>query len=357
MAVQHAPRILLIEDDLDTAELIRETLSDHFGVETTKICPRSSMALEQDLSKFDLVLTDINLPDGSGLDLIANLLDRRRDIPIIVVTSESALDNATYAIQQGAYDYVVKSGDFLFTIPLIVEKNLAVWRVKVQNMRLQAEIEQTAAELRVKNNQLKDLISQLEKQATTDPLTNLSNRRHIQETLERSFSEALRYRTDLACLMIDLDGFKELNDTLGHQMGDRLLETTARVLTTNSRRCDITGRYGGDEFVVLMPHTTPTVAQQVAKRIKYQFVTIVRSMLPKFPNLDLSIGIACISISTPPSADHLVAMADDALYQAKQAGKAQIITYDKSGALVEIPGEFLESDSNDIAAMFAQSEL
>ena len=95
-----APHILMVEDDLDTAELIRETLSDHFGIDNVKHVDHVGDALRQDLSTFDLVLSDLNLPDGSGLELIQKLLALRKDLPIIMVTSESALENATLAIRR-----------------------------------------------------------------------------------------------------------------------------------------------------------------------------------------------------------------------------------------------------------------
>lgn len=328
MTHHFTPNILLVEDDPDTAELIRETLNDHFGVDNLTHAPTVADALNQDLITFDLVLSDMNLPDGHGLELLDRLLTRRKDLPVIMVTSESDLELATRCIRKGAYDYVVKAGDYLFTIPLIVEKNLAVWQIKVQNLHLHHELEQTLEELRIKNQQLEEAVTKLEAQASTDPLTQLANRRHIQTALERSFSEASRYNTDLAGVMIDLDGFKQLNDTLGHQEGDHLLQIMARVLQANCRRCDIAGRYGGDEFVLLMPHTDPVIAQQVAHRIKMQFVEAARSSFPDFDGINLSIGIACTSLSRPASADQLVALADAALYRAKQAGKARIIVHD-----------------------------
>jgi len=328
MSTTQAPHILLIEDDLDTAELIRETLADHFGVDRVTHVDHVAEARRQELNAFDLVLSDLNLPDGSGLDLIDDLLAKRRDLPIIMVTSESALETATQAIQRGAYDYVVKAGEYLFTIPLVVEKNLAIWQMKLQNMSLQNELEQTLEELRIKNQQLEELIHKLEHQALTDPLTGVANRRHVQTALDRSFAEAQRYATDLSCLMIDLDGFKQFNDSLGHQQGDRLLQLMAKVLSANCRRCDVAGRYGGDEFVVLFPHTDLTVAEHAADRIRHQFVASMRQMFPGQDSVTLSIGIASVKHNRPSSADQLVALADEALYRAKQSGKARVLVHD-----------------------------
>jgi diguanylate cyclase (GGDEF)-like protein len=324
-----APQIMLVEDDPDTADLLRETLADHFGVDHLTHVLTIAEAAQKDLSTIDLVLSDLNLPDGSGIELIDRLLLLRRDLPIIMVTSESALENATLAIRKGAYDYVVKAGDYLFTIPLIVEKNLAVWQTKLQNLRLHHELELAMEELRIKNTQLQESLAMLEQQASTDPLTALANRRHMQGALDRSFAEAQRYGTDLACLMIDLDSFKQFNDTLGHQQGDRMLQTTAKVLGANCRRCDVAGRYGGDEFIALLPHTDLHVAQGVARRIRQQFLATIHTLWPGNAVCSMSIGIACVSLSHPANADQLVAMADSALYRAKQLGKSRIVVHDQ----------------------------
>lgn len=322
------PRILLVEDDIDAADLVRETINDHFKADCVTHVDHVADALNCDLSRIDMVLSDINLPDGSGLELLDQLLKRRPDLPIIMVTSESALDCATQAIRQGAYDYVVKAGDYLFTIPLIIQKNLAVYQIKRRNDQLQHELGATLEELRNKNNQLQEVISQLERQASTDPLTGLANRRHIQTILDRSYSQAVRYHTDLAALMIDMDGFKKFNDTRGHQAGDQLLQAMARVLNQNIRKSDVAGRYGGDEFVVIQPHSDPVLARQFADRIRQQFLAHIAELFGDRTHCNLSIGIACLSISKPDSADHLVAMADSALYAAKQAGKARAMLHE-----------------------------
>lgn len=319
---QTAPRLLIVEDDLDAAELLRETLTDHYGRDHTTHVTRVAEAMAQDLDRFDLVLSDLNLPDGTGLELIVQMLAVREDLPIVMVTSESGLDVATEAIRIGAYDYVVKAGDYLFTVPLVVQKNLAVWKIKQDNLRLQHELEQTLDEVRVKNQQLEELVKQLEQQATTDPLTGLANRRSIQKQLERSFAEAERYGSDLACAMIDLDGFKQVNDRLGHQAGDKLLQTAARVLSANCRRSDVAGRYGGDEFVLLLPQTDPATAMGVLDRIREQFIEAAAPLVDGHP-CNMSMGLACVSVNETANADQLVALADAALYEAKAAGKGR----------------------------------
>ncbi len=317
-------RLLIIEDDPDTAELMAETLRDHFGPRAVHWVAAAADAAECDPDAYDLVLCDINLPDGSGLELLDELLRRRPDLPIVMVTSESGLDVATDAIRRGAADYIVKAGDYLFTVPLIVQKNLEVWRIKQHNVHLEEQLRRMVDELRDKNEQLQDAVQRLETQAQTDPLTGLANRRHISAVLERSFAEAQRYETDLTCVMIDLDRFKQLNDTLGHQTGDRLLQTAARVLEANCRRSDMAGRYGGDEFVLLLPHTDLDTAMTVCRRIQQQFQADIDLLLDMAGGCTMSLGIACARRHRPASADQLVALADAALDRAKAAGKARI---------------------------------
>lgn len=320
-----APKLLIIEDDPDAAELLRETLTDHFGRDCCTLADHVSQALEHDLGQFDLALSDMNLPDGYGLELLSEMLKRRADLPVVMVTSESGLDVAMQAIRRGAYDYIVKSGDYLFTIPLVVEKNLEVWRIKHDNARLQQELEKTLEQIKVKNEQLEQAVAKLEELALTDPLTGLANRRSIGVTLDRAFAEARRYQTDLTCIMIDLDRFKPINDTLGHQMGDTLLKVAGRTLTANSRRSDVAGRYGGDEFVLIMPHTDPSTAVNVAQRIQSEYCHAAAAILPPDMTTGMSLGIACVSVNHPANADQLVALADAALYRAKQEGKGRIV--------------------------------
>src|SRR5690606_15173555 len=133
-------RVLIIEDDYDQRELIRETLEDHFGPGSVVGVGSRKAALEQDLKAFDLVLMDYNLPDCNGMDLL-DAIQGCCDTPVIMVTGENVGYIAAEAVRKGAMDYVVKFGDYLFTIPLVVEKNLSVAKVKRENESLRSELE------------------------------------------------------------------------------------------------------------------------------------------------------------------------------------------------------------------------
>jgi diguanylate cyclase (GGDEF)-like protein len=327
------PRLLLVEDDLDTAELIRECLEDHFGGGCVRTIARLENACGLDPHAFDLVLSDMNLPDGSGLELLDEMLALRSDLPIVFVTGEGILENAIAAIRGGAYDYVVKAGDYLFAIPLVVEKNLELWRTKRDNVRLQNELEARIAEIHEKNRQLEEAVQQLETVAATDPLTGLFNRRAFQRTMEQSFSEATRHGHDASCLMLDLDGFKQLNDALGHQYGDCILTVAARVLSANSRKSDTAGRFGGDEFIVVMPQTDLDTAVGVAERVMQQFEADAKAALSDVGYrgaVSMSMWLASLVCTQAVSPESLIAAADHALYAAKAAGKSRIHTFRKT---------------------------
>ena len=138
---------LVSEDDADQRELIRETLEDHFGRGTVVGVESTRAAMAQPLESFDLILSDHNLPDGTGMDLI-DRVKRRCATPVILVTGENVGHTAAEAIRKGATDYVVKVGDYLFTIPLVVEKNLAVAKIKRENEELRLELEVVLAQAR-----------------------------------------------------------------------------------------------------------------------------------------------------------------------------------------------------------------
>ena len=130
-------RLLIIEDDVDQRELLRETLLDHFGGATVVGAGGMKEALTHDFASFDLILSDYNMPDCSGMELLEEIR-RRCNTPVIMVTGENVGNTAVEAIKRGATDYVVKLGDYLFTIPLIVEKNLTVAKVKRENEQLRS---------------------------------------------------------------------------------------------------------------------------------------------------------------------------------------------------------------------------
>ncbi|HKQ50587.1 MAG TPA: diguanylate cyclase [Phycisphaerae bacterium] len=185
-----------------------------------------------------------------------------------------------------------------------------------------AELEQR---VRQRTNDLEKVNRQLREMASRDSLTGLYNRRHFNEILSQLFAEAERYGKELTCMMMDLDNFKRVNDTLGHQMGDQLLELTARVITGSIRESDVAVRYGGDEFAVLLPQTSPNDARVSAERLLTRFRAEIARSLPEASIVSLSIGLASREQDQPGSAKELLNLSDEALYLAKAGGKDRIM--------------------------------
>jgi diguanylate cyclase (GGDEF)-like protein len=245
-----------------------------------------------------------------------------------MVTGENVGHIAVEAIRRGATDYVVKFGDYLFTIPLIVEKNLTVAKVKRENETLRKELEGALLEVRDKNAQLEQSLKRVEEVAATDPLTGLYNRRHFGKVIEQLWAEAQRYAQDLSCVMIDLDGYKQLNDKYGHQVGDQILVIAGKVITANLRRMDVAARYGGDEFVLLLPHASCEEAAAVVARIRDEYRQASAMLLRRNEPATMSVGVGSRRRDEPSGSDQLVSAADAALYRAKEAGRNRIAISD-----------------------------
>ena len=186
-----------------------------------------------------------------------------------------------------------------------------------------------------RTNEFNEMVKLLDQVASTDPLTELPNRRAFGYAIEKNFAEATKCNTDLICLMIDLDGFKQLNDTAGHEAGDDVLTLAARVLKENCRGTDLAARLGGDEFVVLLPTTNQGSAHTIAERIRVQFQDAAADMIAGLEvpvKVTMSIGLASRCASLPLTWEQLLNHADQALYRAKDAGKACLEIYSDSQA-------------------------
>ena len=317
-------KLLIIEDDADQRELIRETLEDHFGRGTVVGVESRGEALAQDLAAFDLILSDYNLPDGTGMDLLEEIRaplhdagdhgDRRKRRP-----------HRGRGDPQGR-DRLRREGRRL---PL---HHPAGGREEPDRRQDQAR-ERTlrrsssgAAKCATRTRSSKQSLKRVEEMAATDPLTGLYNRRHFSRVLDQLFAEAQRYDKDLACVMIDLDGYKQLNDSYGHQVGDQLLVLAGKVITANMRRMDVAARYGGDEFVLLLPHAGGRGSRRRSPSVSAKSSAGVGGLLRRNEGRDdVDRHRLASAATTPASADQLVAAADAALYKAKAAGRNRIV--------------------------------
>lgn len=209
-------------------------------------------------------------------------------------------------------------GDLARAFNLMADKLAKSHRVLMQQSeQLECRVLERTIALEQANRQLRDV-------AARDSLTGLYNRRHFNDLLGQLFAESARYQTDLTCMMLDLDNFKRVNDTLGHQIGDQLLQLTARAIRESIRESDIAVRYGGDEFAVLLSCTSLEDARASAERLLQRFRDDIMQHLPEASIASLSIGLASRERDEPSSPTVLLQLADEALYLAKAGGKDRI---------------------------------
>jgi len=164
----------------------------------------------------------------------------------------------------------------------------------------------------------------LKEQTIRDGLTGLYNHRHFHEMLRHEFLLAQRHDADLACLMLDLDFFKKVNDSCGHPFGDQVLKATAELISKETRVTDTVARYGGEEFAVLLPNTDLKGAMAIAERIRSKAADHVHRHSPHAEKVTLSIGVATLKDSKPRTPDELLSLADQALYRAKEKGRNRV---------------------------------
>lgn len=326
------PNVALITDDQALALRLRSALEACYGSsQMSPIAPRNAITLE----RADLVLIDAKglgpgEVEGRTLDARAALDRLACDAPVIVLGDPRDLEWVQHAIEAGATDTVERDGLTADRLGLIIERAMARAEAEVRRIALIRELKASTNQMKTRNAALEQRVARLEAEAWTDPLTGLANRWQLENRLGRMFAEAARYGGDISCVMIDLDGFKEVNDSAGHAAGDELLRLVGHVVSDCIRQSDFAARYGGDEFVIVMPKTGSEVAQTVAIRLRKKFLEQAKAW-----GLDcgcaecgMSIGIASLGESRPLDAEQLLINADRALYASKKAGKGEVRVFE-----------------------------
>ncbi len=269
------------------------------------------------MQQFDMIFTSASLPDATAIDVLAYVRGTVPDMPVVVVGEAGDVDLAAEAIRCGAVEFLLATGHEMVTVPLAVEKAMAHRVLRRENEQLQENLSRSMSELAVTNRKLERSIRQLEVTARTDELTGLVNRRWLNLMLEGRWAEAERHDLSLGFMMIDLDGFKALNDSLGHQQGDEVLKAVGDMLRYACREIDVAARFGGDEFCVLLPHTDLDACRRVANRIAETFHARMQRLQLGEISPGISIGIGHRDLSSPTSSEELVHHADEAMYAAK----------------------------------------
>jgi two-component system cell cycle response regulator len=300
-------KVLVVDDE----EGVRKAIVDSLRQDGYDVWEASNgvVALEYlERQAFELVLTDLVMPQMDGLTLVRTATQRGYLAAYIVMTAHGSAESAVEAMKSGAADYLPKPFS-LDLLRLIVARTLHAQRL-AERAR-QADL--------------------YEKLAQTDGLTELNNYRFFQQRLSIELNRSRRFNRPLSLIMLDLDHFKAYNDIFGHQAGDHALRQLAQLLRRSSRSYDLVARYGGDEFVIILPETAKGVALEVAERIRtaverFGHEEIRQALAGQFT---VSLGVASFpEDATEP--DALIRKADLALYQAKTDGRNRTAHADAS---------------------------
>jgi two-component system cell cycle response regulator len=297
-------QVLLVDGRANSQERIIKALKPVADV--LALSDPQAALFEAAESAFDLVIVNANFDDYDPLRLCSQLrsLERTRFLPILIITEQGADEMVVRALDLGVNDYIIRPVD----PNELVARGLTQIRRKRYNDRLRASVKQTI-EL-----------------AVTDPLTGLYNRRYLDNHLNVLFNRSMARGRPLSVLITDIDRFKQVNDTYGHDGGDEVLREFANRVRSTIRGADLACRYGGEEFVVVMPDTSPEIAATVAERLRaaIESAPFMLKHSGEALNVTASFGIASriASVLTP---DQLMKQADLALYEAKNTGRNRVV--------------------------------
>ena len=317
--VKKNTKILIADDE----EIIRNLLTEHLTDEGYNVLavPSGEEALE--IFKKDpnrLVVTDIRMGGMSGVQLLEEIKKLDSDAQVIIITSHASLDSAVATLRAGAYDYIFKPFEDLDQVTEVVRRAMDKVDLIRQNRLLVENLEQSNLMMELANETLMEL-------AVRDGLTGLFNLRHFRHILQEELARADRYHRQLCLIMIDVDNFKNYNDTHGHPAGDEVLKILAGILNKRLRDVDRSARYGGEEFLVLLPETDLEKGRTVAEELRVQMEEHPfrgRETQP-FGKVTISLGVAAFPQDAGPDADDIIKVADEALYRAKNAGRNRVV--------------------------------
>jgi diguanylate cyclase (GGDEF)-like protein len=285
-------RVLLVEDNPGDARLIREALRETKGVDfSLEVADTLAAGLERvAASDADIVLLDLSLPDAFGLDTYRRAHFDAPHVPIIVLTGNEDEALAVSAVNEGAQDFLSKR-------------------------KLDGEVLVRSIRYAIERHRLLEQVRQL---AIVDDLTGLANRRGFSLLCQHHFDLANRNRKQLRLLFIDVDRFKAINDTFGHQEGDRALADVAALLVRTFRKSDVIGRVGGDEFSVLLTEGALEGARISTDRLRASLLAINAAAQRPY-QLSLSVGVGVYDPDQPTTFEGLMKQADQAMYAEKSA--------------------------------------
>jgi two-component system cell cycle response regulator len=297
-------RLLVVEDRAESVAWFEGALKP--GHEVSAVDTFEEALVRVKGGDYDLIVVSLGMRGFDGLRLCSQLrsLPEGRNVPILVIVSDGDRRKLTQALEMGVNDYLTRP----------VDKNELVARVRTQ--------------LRKKrySDRLRHNVQLSLEMAITDQLTGLHNRRYMSRHLDNLLANARKNERPLAFVIMDIDHFKNVNDTYGHDIGDEVLKEFASRIAANVRGIDLACRYGGEEFVVVMPDTDVAFAYSIAERLRQTVEAnpVKISRAPSQLSITISIGIAKME-GADDSAEALLHRADQALYRAKRSGRNRVV--------------------------------
>jgi two-component system, cell cycle response regulator len=310
----------LVEDDPDHALLASEALEER-GHRVLRFTSAAAALCAAAAARWDCVILDYRLPDMSGLEALEDFQQLPQPVPVVMVTASGNESIAVAALKSGASDYVVKTGNHALELARAAELAAARHRIAQMSALYQRE---------------------LEKRANTDALTGLLNRHRLGDVLSAVANRARQRGEPYAVAMLDVDHFKRINDTRGHAIGDAVLAEVALRLTTVVREEDIVARYGGDEFVIVMPGATRGSHRGLIARIGE---ALAQSPFSTRLGLTLSVSLG-MADSGAGGPEEVLKTADQAMYRSRRRARPKRRRRVKSPTPVVMPGLPLPDASN-----------
>jgi two-component system cell cycle response regulator len=303
--VRHAIKVLAAEDNPVYLRLLRGMLEKWgYEVVVARDGNEAWKALEGPEAP-QLAILDWMMPGMDGVEICRRLRASGREpyVYILLLTARTESEDLVEGIEAGADDYLIKPAK-----PYELKARL---RAGLRILELQEQLVQAREQLR--------------EQATHDALTGLLSRASVFEALQTELVRASRERRPISVLMVDLDRFKQINDTHGHQSGDSVLREAAQRMKSCARRYDSLGRYGGEEFLVVLPGCDAAAAFAQAERLRESLASAPFATNAGALHVTCSIGVSCRAEPSPGDTEALIREADEALYTAKHGGRNQVV--------------------------------
>ena len=297
-------RVLLIDERPSSSERIRKMLRD--SAELDIVSDPQVGLFQAAEAPYECMLISTALSSFDPLRLCSQVrsLDRTRFLPIMLLADEGEEDRIVRGLELGVNDYLVR--------PIDAQELTARLRTQVKRKRY--------------NDHLRASVTETIEMAVTDGLTGLHNRRYLDSHLKTLFDRAVARRRPLSLMITDLDRFKSINDTYGHDGGDDVLREFARRLRKNVRGIDLACRFGGEEFVVVMPDTEAAVAEKVAERIRAEIEHTAFQIGAGGTSINVTVSVGVSSLKRgPDTVEDLMKRADLALYEAKSGGRNRVV--------------------------------